>query len=275
MNILELADGGRIAYAEAGEAYPRTPPVILLHAGYLDHRMWERELAHLGARGLTVAPDARTHGGSSNGTAPFRHCDDVAALVRHLGDGRPRPAVLIGVSMGAATAVDTALEHPELVRALIVSGAGTSEPTFEEPWELSLLARQEQAIADRDPAAWLAAAAEFAAGPQRTLDDVDPAVLETVRRMQLDFVAGHVRPGVLPPTPVTKTWERLAGIDVPVLGIVGEFDGIDHHRMCDRAVGAVRDGRGVRRIAGAGHFPNLEQPGEWERLVDDFLDTVL
>lgn len=35
---------------------------------------------------------------------------------------------LIGVSMGAATVVDTALEHPDLVSALVVSGAGTSEP---------------------------------------------------------------------------------------------------------------------------------------------------
>jgi pimeloyl-ACP methyl ester carboxylesterase len=106
-------------------------PVVLLHSGFLDHGMWAAQIPALAATHRVIAPDARGHGRSPVATAPFRHTDDPAELLDELGTG---PAVLIGVSMGAATAVDTALEHPALVRALVLTGAGTSEPYFTDPW---------------------------------------------------------------------------------------------------------------------------------------------
>lgn len=264
---LDVPDG-HIAYAEAGAG---APPVVLLHAGYVDRRMWDRELAHLSRRTRTVAPEARAHGDSSTPFTPFRQCDDVAALIRHLDAG---PAVLIGVSMGAGTAVDTALEHPDLVHALVISGAGTNEPVFESPDILEVLERRDRAEQEMDAESWLAASLEGNLGPDRDLEEVDPAFLVLLRQMQQHFVATHVRPGVVPPSLVTGSWERLREIAVPVLGIVGELDYADHHRMCERALGAVQDGRGVVRIPGAGHLPNLERPAEWEVAVDAFLDEI-
>jgi len=267
MNRIEVL-GGHIAYAAAGVG---APPVVLLHAGYVDHRMYEREIAHLAQRTSVVAPDARTHGQSSTAMAPFRHCDDLAALVREVGG----PAVLVGTSMGAGTAVDTALEHPELVRALVISGAGTNEPVFEDAEALELLARQNEAIARQDVAAWLRATLEWVAGPDRTLHDVDPAVRAKVAGMHEDFVRMHIRPGIVPPDHVAGSWDRLGEIAVPVLGIVGELDFGDHHRMTARAVESVQDGRGVVWIPGSGHYPNLEQPEAWEQAIDAFLDDAL
>ncbi|WP_114906357.1 alpha/beta fold hydrolase [Ornithinimicrobium murale] len=260
---------GHLSYARKGSG---TPPVVLLHAGYVDHRMYARELAHLAQRTTTVVPDARTHGWSSSGTAPFRQCDDLAALIRHLDLG---PAVLIGTSMGAGTAVDTALEHPDLVLALVLSGAGTNEPTFADPVAIEQNRRVQEAAAAMDAHAWLAATLEWVAGPQRSLEEVDPTVLELVNRMHEHFVSTHIRPDLVPPEHVTGSWARLTEITVPVLGIVGELDYVDHHRMTERAVSSVVDGRGVVTIPGAGHYPNLEQPAQWERTVDTFLDTVL
>lgn len=260
--------GGHLSYAAAGAG---APPLVLLHAGYVDHRMWHRELAHGGRRTTTVAPDARAHGFSSTPFQPFRQCDDVAALIRHLDLGT---AVLVGVSMGAGAAVDTALEHPDLVRGLVLSGAGTNEPTFDDPAALALLGRAQQAIEAQDPQAWLAATLEWVAGPIRSLDDVDPGVTSRLRAMHEHFVATHVRPGIVPPTHVSSSWERLGEITVPVLGIVGELDFPDHHRMCARALAAVPDGRGVVTVPGAGHFPNLEEPPAWEDAVDAFLDAI-
>lgn len=268
LHSLDVPDG-QISYVRAGSG---TPAVLLLHAGYVDRRMYGRELAHLARRTTTVAPDARTHGASSTALTAFRHCDDIAALVRHLGLG---PAVLIGTSMGAAAAVDTALEHPDLVRALVISGAGTNEPEFESPEALALLRRAEEAIAAQDPVAWSRATLEWLAGPRRTLDEVDPRVRDLVAGMHQEFVATHIRPGVVPPDHVPGSWDRLDEISVPVLGIVGEEDFTDHHSMTERAVASMRHGRGVVRIADAGHYPNLEQPVAWERAVDSFLDGVL
>lgn len=260
--------GGHIDYldTDAGDTL-----IVLLHAGYVDRRMWDDQLRHLAPRARVVAPDARAHGQSSTPFEPFRQCDDVAALIRHLDAG---PAILIGTSMGAGAAVDTALEWPDLVRALVISGAGTNEPVFEDPWSLSQLARLQRAIDAMDAPAWVAAELDYAAGPARTLDDLDRALVERLRTMHEHFVATHVRPGIVPPDHVSGSWERLPGISVPVLGIVGDLDGIDHLRMCERAVGSVPDGRGVARIKDAGHYPNLERPAEWDAIVDDFLSDL-
>jgi pimeloyl-ACP methyl ester carboxylesterase len=81
--------GGEIAHRDAGSG----PAVVLLHGGYLDHRMWTPQLASLADDHRVVALDARNHGGSSTATGPYRHCDDVAAVIRRLDLG---PAVLWG-----------------------------------------------------------------------------------------------------------------------------------------------------------------------------------
>jgi pimeloyl-ACP methyl ester carboxylesterase len=260
--------GGHIDYLDTGAG---DTLIVLLHAGYVDRRMWDDQIDHLGSGARVIAPDARAHGQSSTPFGPFRQCDDVAALIRHLDAG---PAILIGTSMGAGTAVDTALEYPDLVRALVISGAGTNEPVFEDPWSLSQLARLQRAMDAMDAPSWIAAELDYAAGPDRTLDDLDPTVVERLRTMHEHFVATHVRPGIIPPDHVVGSWERLPEISVPVLGIVGDADGIDHHRMCERAVASVQDGRGVACIKDAGHYPNLERPAEWDALVDGFLADV-
>lgn len=82
-----------------------------------------------------IAFDARRHGSSANAAEPYRPVDDLAALLRGLDAA---PAVLVGLSTRGATAVDAALEYPELLRALVVSGVGTSEPEFQHPWAVGV-----------------------------------------------------------------------------------------------------------------------------------------
>src|SRR5699024_2388539 len=144
-------------------------PVVLLHGGALDSRMWEEQIPVLTRAGYRVAAfDARGHGQSTLPTTPFRQCDDVAAIVRHLDDG---PAVLVGLSMGGASAVDTALEHPGLVRAVVAVGSGTTEPAFAGPFVLRIFETWQHAQENNDIEGWLDAFLLFAAGPHRGLED--------------------------------------------------------------------------------------------------------
>ncbi|MEU5087789.1 alpha/beta fold hydrolase [Streptomyces sp. NPDC021356] len=259
-------DGGRLAYREAGSG----PPLVFLHGGFVDHRMWEEQLPVFAARHRVLAYDARGHGGSDTATGPFRPADDVAALLRGLDAA---PAVLVGVSMGGATAVDCALEHPESVRAVVVSGVGTSEPVFEDPWALDVLAAQGRALAAGDVTGWVDAFQRFTAGPHRDLADVDPEVVRRVREMVLGTLAKHAPGEADHRVPVTATWERAPGISVPVCAINGALDAPDHLAMAERLVRLVTDGRTVT-VPGAAHYPNMENAARFDTELISFLRTL-
>lgn len=246
------------------------PPVVLLHGGFLDHHMWDDQVAALAVDHRVIAPDARGHGGSANATGPFRPADDVAALLRHLDTG---PAVLAGVSMGAGVAVDTALEHPRMVRGLVVTGAGTSEPYFTDPWTTEALAAWTAAMAAGDLDASVERFVALGTGPYRATGDVDAGVVARQRRMARATMAKHAAGEPDPITPVTDTWERAAGIAVPVLAVHGSLDSPDHIGMAERLVGSVADGRSVT-IDGAAHYPNMERPGAYNAAVRDFLAAL-
>ncbi|NJP48642.1 alpha/beta fold hydrolase [Streptomyces sp. SBST2-5] len=257
---------GDLAYLEAGSG----DPVVLLHGGFLDHRMWDAQVAALAGTHRVIAPDARGHGASANATRPYRQTDDVAALLTHLGIDS---AVLIGLSMGAGTAVDTALEHPGLVRALVVTGAGTSEPDFQDPWTTSLMAEWARALAAGDVEAWLEAFLRFLPGPHRTADEVPPEILHKHREMALGTIRKHTAGEPDHRVPVTRTWERAAGIGVPVLAVRGALESEDHLRLTERLARTVPDGR-LATVEGTAHYPNEERPGVYNALLTDFLGSL-
>ncbi|KOT94916.1 alpha/beta hydrolase [Streptomyces sp. NRRL F-4711] len=265
LRFLTTPDGD-LAYRDTGSG----PALVLLHGGFLDHRMWDDQVSALAATHRVVVPDARGHGASANATRPFRPADDVAALLGHLGIDS---AVLAGLSMGGGVAVDTALEHPGLVRALIVSGAGTSEPDFQDPWTTSVLADWNRALAAGDVDAWVEAFLRFVPGPHRTADDVDPALLRRQRDMALGTIRKHTAGEPDHRIPVPDTRERLAGIGVPVLAVRGGLDSEDHLRMADRLVRGVPHGRTVT-VEDTAHYPNMERPDVFNALVAGFLAAL-
>ena len=272
---VELSDQ-RIAYLDVGPEDPTGPPLLLLHGGAVDSRMWHPQLDAFPDHRVLV-PDARGHGDSSDAEGPYRLVDDVVALLDTLG---VEQVVAIGISMGGGTACDLALEHPERVVGILVSGTGTSEPVFEDPWALQAFADWKAAEQRTDLQEWVDVFQRFTAGPHRTLDEVEPAVRDLVDTMARDTVQNHLRTDAdgtpvppPPPVPVTETWQRLERIDVPVLALCGALDGDDHRRNGRRLADAAPDGRYVE-LAGAAHYPNLEVPEAFEAEVRELLSEA-
>ncbi|MFG3442306.1 alpha/beta fold hydrolase [Nonomuraea sp. NPDC047897] len=245
-------------------------PIVLLHGGFVDHGMWQAQIPELAERHRVIAPDARGHGRSANSTEPYRLTDDLAALLRHLRTG---PAVLVGVSMGASVAVETALEHPELVGAVVITGAGTGEPYFTDPWTVEHMTTWHSAMASGDLEASVEGFMAFVAGPHRTLDDCDPEVVSRLRRMARETMAKHTadEPNLL--VPVADAWGRLAKIDVPVLAVNGALDSPDHIDMAERVASTVANGRTIT-IDRAAHYPNMERPDAYNEILTDFLRAL-
>src|SRR3954452_1134451 len=114
---LDTPTGVRLSGERAGSGVP----IVLLHGLSATRRyvlMGSRYLAREGAE--LVAYDARGHGASGPAPDPkaYEYADmaaDLDVVVASVGT----PLVLVGNSMGAATAAAYALEHPERVAALV------------------------------------------------------------------------------------------------------------------------------------------------------------
>lgn len=272
---LDLPDQ-RIAYRDRPGTDPAALPLLLLHGGAVDSRMWGPQLGAFPERRVLV-PDARGHGGSSDADAPYRLVDDVVALLDAL---EIEKVVAVGISMGGSTAGDLALEHPGRVAGILVGGTGTSEIEFTDPWAVQAFADWKAAESGSSTQEWIDVLQRFTAGPHRTLAQVDPALRDLVQEMARSTLDQHLRldeQGVPvpphPPTPVTGTWERVDGLRIPVLALGGELDGDDHRRSGRRLAEAAPRGWYLE-LAGVAHYPNFEDPLAFNAAVRELLSAL-
>lgn len=246
---------GRIAYDDAG-----TGPLVVMVPGLGDLRAEYRFLAprlvEAGYRVVTV--DLRGHGQSSTGWSDYTSSaigSDVVALVRELDAG---PATLVGTSMGAAAVAWAAAEAPEGVAGAVLIG----------PF-----------VRDVPPSSWIAGVAQSAMikaalwGPwggwawgrvYGTFYGEKPADFEDYRAALVANLAEEGRMDALRGMIAASKKDvevRLPEVEAPVLVVMGtkDPDFADPKAEADTVASLLR-GRAVM-IEGAGHYPQVEQPG--------------
>lgn len=252
------------------------PGVALVHSTVCDSRMWDVEFPALAERYRVLRFDLRGYGRSDLPPGPFSLVDDVAALLDEAGLER---AALVGLSGGAALALDFALAEPERVTGLVLAAPAIGGLDWSE--EVQQFGEREDELLD---AGELEGAVElnlrmWVDGPQRGPDAVDPAVRAKVGEMQrrafeiqLEAFARDEQPGPskrLDPPAI----ERLDEVRVPTLVIVGDADVQD---VLDRAAilaSRIRDARKIV-VPDVAHMINLERPAEFLGIVDEFLAGV-
>lgn len=258
-------NGARFYYEVAGAGHP----LILLHAGIADGQMWDGQFHAFAQDYKIVRYDARGYGRTPMVAGPFAHYKDLRGLLKYLGIAR---ASLLGCSMGGATSIDFALEHPEMVDALILVGSGLSGYAYagEAPliWDAMVAARR---------AGDLARAAELRVqiwvdGPRRTPDQVDPAVRDRVREMSMIPLATPDGLGT-EQKPQPPASGRLSELRVPALIIYGEMDQPAILEIADLLATEIGGARKVV-MPGVAHVPSMERPAEFNQLVLDFLRTL-
>ena len=255
--------GAKLYYEVSGEGRP----LLLLHAGVGDSRMWEPQWDEFASRYLVIRTDLRGYGRTEVSPGLFSYHEDVAALVRHLGD---ETAVVVGLSFGGLVAIDFALAYPEILSALVLGAPAVSG--WEPSEELERFSTEEDELLGRGD---LAGAAElnlrtWVDGLHRAPDQVDPAVRERVREMQMDVFGVDVPDDAEDEPLEPPAMKRLEEIRVPTLIITGELDQPDFLEIADtlatRIPGAVKV-----VIPGVAHLPSMEKPERFNRIVLDFL----
>ncbi|MDQ3376452.1 MAG: alpha/beta hydrolase [Actinomycetota bacterium] len=259
-------DGAELYYEVAGEG----EPLVLVHAGISDSRMWDAQSDAFSRLYRTIRHDMRGFGRSPMVEGPYSHHADLLALLDALDVGR---ASLVGCSMGGGAVIDFALKNPERVVALVLVGSAVGGFEFdEEPpeeWD-ELVAADEtgdlERVSELEVRMWVD-------GPSRGPDVVDPAVRDLVREMNLIALKNEALElgEELEPGPPAAT--RLSQIQAPTLVLVGE---VDRPRPLAAADLLERELPNVRKtvLPGTAHVPNMERPEEFNRLVLDFLKSA-
>jgi pimeloyl-ACP methyl ester carboxylesterase len=256
-----------IAYDRAG---PRGDlPVVLIHAGVADRRMWDPLWGSLAAERDVVRLDLRGFGASTlRPPGALSPVDDVLDTLAVLGIERCH---LVGASFGAGVAVEVALTRPERVASLLLSAPGGALIAEATPDLRAFIEAERSALARGDlDAAVEANLAWWVEGPHRDAGDVDPAVRDLVRRMQrraFEVTAGwdDLEERELDPPAL----DRLAEIRAPTLVLVGALDLQAIHDAARRVADGIA---GARRVdwPDAAHLPSMERRDDFLALLRDW-----
>ena len=107
---------------------PKHPAIVLIHGAGMDHTVWTLQARYFAHHGRSVlAVDLPGHG-RSEGPAPASiegYATWIAALIDAAGAER---AALVGHSMGALIALETAAREPRKVRVLALLGVAAKMP---------------------------------------------------------------------------------------------------------------------------------------------------
>lgn len=262
---IELGDA-LIVGAEAGEGLP----VVFLHAGVCDHRMWAGQMEAVAAAGFhAIAYDRRGYGETSSPDETFSHLEDLEAVLDAMDI---HAAVLVGCSMGGGLAIDFALANPGRTIGLVlvgtsITGAGSFVSDLEQPIAMAEDDAEERGDLDMlnkvQAHAWLD-------GPRSPSGRVWGAA----RELFLDMNGKALRqPRLTREEPRPRAIDKLASINAPSLLIVGDLDFTYILQRHDDASEALPNAFAVV-LEGTAHIPNLERPDLFDPLLLEFLAAV-
>jgi 3-oxoadipate enol-lactonase len=255
-------NGARIHYERTGEGMP----VVFLHAGVADSRMWEPQVAEFAKHFDVIRPDFRGFGKSELPPAPWSPRSDLLALMDAL---ELKPVHLVGCSMGGALALDFALDHAERVSKVVLVDAGISGYQ-EDPRHQGLYAEVEAADKAGDHVALNEAEMHlWLDGPYRPKGYVRQELRELFldmngENMDNDWSSApmeHLDPPAI---------GRLSEVSAPTLVVVGDKDLAPMLEVADLLASRIRGARKAV-IHDAAHLPSLEHPEEFNRIVLEFL----
>jgi pimeloyl-ACP methyl ester carboxylesterase len=253
---MHLVVDGAKAYAATGgrEHDGARPLIVFVHGAGLDHTVWALLARWFAHRGFGVlAPDLPGHGRSAGEplSSIGAMADWTAALIAAAGAGK---ATIIGHSMGALVALETAARHSEKVTAIGLIGAAAAMPVSRD---LLAAAEADDHAAIDMVRIWghgfraglggsLAPGMWMLGGAERLLPRARPGVLFKDLKACNDY-----RDGL----------SSAARVTAPATLVLGERD-LMTPAKAGRELAAVLPDARIAILAGAGHMLMSERPDE-------------
>jgi pimeloyl-ACP methyl ester carboxylesterase len=253
------------------------PPLLLMHGGWVSHKMWKPQVEYFSKSCKVITYDVRGHGntgGSSNKKYSIElFSDDLSALIGALGITKP---VICGLSMGGMIGQTFAAKYPDSLTALIISdSAASTSLTINDKitkyllgpeWLLTLIVRLLGIKRYADFAFWYARKSR-----SEKWVGSDSSVLEYEKQEMLQFGTGEFN----------KIFSALYGfklqelskIRVKTLIINGEYESKSVFYHTEKMKQLIPHAKSVV-VPGAGHTSNMENPQVFNKIVEEFLKDI-
>ena len=240
------------------------PVLVLGHTLATSRAMWRGQIPHFAKRYRTISFDMRGHGESVAPDYPYSLemlSEDVIGILDSL--GVERPAIFLGISIGAMVGQALALRHADRLRALVLcSAVSRMPPDARAMWDQRIEAIRKDGIAGQvQPTLerWLSQ--EFRARDPETTKWVADMIRAT-------SVAGMI--GCARAIQKLDYTDQLGRIALPTLIIAGEKDPGAPVAAAQVIHDGIKDSR-LEVIPNVLHQAPIEAPDRFNRIVGEFL----
>ena len=249
------------------------PPIVFVHGFACGLADWDAQVAHFSRSHQTVAVDLRGHGaspGMAEECSIEQYGADVAEVMRTL---ELAPAVLVGHSMGCRVVVEAALQALDRTAAVVLIDGSQFAPAMDAalkqsiatPGGLQAVTRRwfEDMFTAKSNAAIAASVIDRAVGLPSPVGE----------KVVIDLVRYDVGRLAL----------SLAGLPVPVMALQCTYSNDKRERqtmstgqttpyldLLRSRIPSVR----IEIIPDTGHFPQIDEAGQTNALLDSFLATL-
>jgi pimeloyl-ACP methyl ester carboxylesterase len=260
-------NGARLYYELTGVG---PEPMVLVHGAWGDHHNWDAVVPALAQAHRVLTYDRRGHSESERFPIPTsinEHVSDLAGLIQQL---NLAPAHIVGSSFGASIVLKLATTHPELFLTA----------SIHEPPLIGLLGESPLAEEVRGRMVAVAVRAqngEMEGAAKQFFETVafGPGVWEQLpdaARRKLAFNAPTFLDELDRADAFMLDVSELSQFDRPALLLQGDRSPAFLRPILDEI--AVALPTSIRHtFAGAGHVPQLTHPGEFVRIVSDFVEN--
>jgi pimeloyl-ACP methyl ester carboxylesterase len=239
------------------------PTVCFVHGAGGSNAVWKAQ-HRLADEFPVVTVDCSGHGASDDiDTRPgfttlSAYADDVLAVIEETGAD-----VLVGHSLGGAVLQHILLERTVDLEGIVLAGTGARLP----------IPRELRSVLDGDDSAALDDVIQYLNQPGRLFADPDDE-LRTISAAALRDCGPSVLERDFRTCHRFDVRDHLDEIEVPALAVVGQADQLTppwYHRQLatslpDCAFAAIDD---------AGHFLMLERPTAFNRVIGQFVDSIM
>lgn len=259
------------------EIHGKGYPLVFIHGGWVSHKMWKPQIEYFSKEYQVIIYDVRGHGNTGSSLkkkySMEMFADDLKILLDKLNIEKP---IICGLSMGGMIAQPYAVKYPDNLKALILSDTAIStEFTLSDKiikyllapkWMFLLVVRLLGVKRYADFAFWLARKSRG-----KKWVGQDEGIIKYEKEEMMKFKVkefNKIFAGIY-----DFKLQELSKIKVPALLINGEFESKSVFKHSEKMNELISNSSMVV-IPNAGHTSNLENPEEFNKAIEKFLEEI-